>query len=168
MKTVSFALAAAAILATVATAQNQLPVKKVTGPIKTLQYGVHTPKASPVIVYSNTILSGYYSVPGTNEEWIDHGIITGNGDHDTITGAQVGYATTLLTGPAIRVRTYDGYTGFCGSLTGLGFLDGAPAGLVAWMAPDATPIEASWVLAMCVIEIGYHAPRRSRNRGRSR
>jgi len=148
MKTVSFALAAAAILATVATAQNQLPVHKVEGPIKTLKRGVQTPKAAPVIVYENTILSNFYSTPGTNEEWTDFGTIS-DPDHDTITDASFGYATTnpgtIGAGPVVRMRTYDDYTGFCLSpLSPLG-LDVSVSGLPG---AGATGLAIGWLVTL--------------------
>jgi hypothetical protein len=131
MKTVSFALASLAILASVATAQQQVPVQKVTG-VKSFQIGVAQPKSTSAVVYTNTLNTGYYSVPGPGEEWIDYGSardLSPLPEHGTIIYGSLGYATSSLTGPGlVRWRTYDGYTGGCTSLSP-GGLDVSISGL---------------------------------------
>ena len=130
MKTVSFTLAGLAILASVATAQKTVPVKQIKG-AKSMQIGVAAAKSTSAVVYSNTLSTGYYSVPGAGEEWLDWGSardLTPAAEHGTITSGTLGYATSGATGPVVRWRTYDGYTGGCVSLSP-GGLDVSVSGL---------------------------------------
>ena len=100
-----------------ASAQKLVPVKPVTG-MKSFQIGGSRPKSTSSIVYSNTLQTGWYAVPGIGEEWIDWGPTrAAAAEHGTITHGTFGYATSAATGPTVRWRTYDGYTGGCISLT---------------------------------------------------
>ncbi len=73
--------AAVLLLAAGLTAQTQVPVHKATTPqfagVYTLDGGLQkSPVASrsgPAVLFNNMILSGYYSVPGAGQEWIDEG-----------------------------------------------------------------------------------------------
>jgi len=119
MKTVSFALAGLAILASVAVAQKQVPVQQVKGE-KSFQIGAPAPKSVTAIVYSNTLSTGYYSTPGPGEEWLDWGVTRPlTPEHGTIIYGTMGYATSapLGSGPTVVWKTYDGYTGGCVSLS---------------------------------------------------
>ena len=89
------------------------PVLPVRGPVLETRRGGSASKSLPRVIYANTILSYFYSVPGTGEEWVDYGVIAAALDHDTVTELTLGYATT---GPStdLRFRVYPGYTGNCG------------------------------------------------------
>ncbi len=69
-------------LATPAVAQIQAPVQKATTPQfagvyhmgeGTLDRSATSPRLGPAVLFNNMILSGYYSVPGAGQEWIDEG-----------------------------------------------------------------------------------------------
>lgn len=126
MRTVSFAFASLAILASVATAQKSTTkVLPTMGPIKgemTLELGGSVPKTTTNAIYSNTTNVWGWGLPTANEEWVDWGDTAGNiagADHNTVIGGTFSYATTapLYTGPSVIWRTYDGYTGGCNSLS---------------------------------------------------
>jgi len=60
----------------------QPPVQKATTPRSagvyrmaegTLDRSAATPRGGPAVIFNNMTLSGYYSVPGANQEWIDEG-----------------------------------------------------------------------------------------------
>jgi len=55
-----------------------------------------------------------------------------------------------------------------GSLTGFDLIDGRPPPLVPWLSPGLTHREMLFVLALCVVEVGYHVPHRTLYRARSR
>jgi hypothetical protein len=96
-------------------AQQRLPrpVLPVQGPVVETKRGGSASKSLPRVIYANTIFSGFYSTPGTGEEWVDKGVIAAALDHDTVTELTLGYATTNPS-TDLRFRVYPGYTGFCG------------------------------------------------------
>jgi len=89
------------------------PVLPVRGPVIESNRGGSASKSMPRVIYSNTRWSGYYSIPGTGEEWVDYGVINAALDHDTVTELTLGYGTTGSS-TDLRFRVYPGYTGFCG------------------------------------------------------
>ena len=89
------------------------PVLPVRGPVLETRRGGSASKSLPRVIYANTIFSGFYSTPGTGEEWVDQGVIAAALDHDTVTELTLGYATTNPS-TDLRFRVYPGYTGFCG------------------------------------------------------
>ena len=72
--------AALAIVAS-ASAQTQLPVYKATNPKFAGVYRMDTgldasasaARSGPAVIFNNNVLSGYYSVPGAAQEWVDEG-----------------------------------------------------------------------------------------------
>ena len=117
MKTVSFALAAAAIIAvgSVANAQSVMKAEKVHS-VKTLQHDplsgtVVAQKAAPLVIYANTFSTGYFTRLTPAIEYLDWGLVTSNyagahaptpsAGHHCVTGIQFGYATN---GVSAQVR----------------------------------------------------------------
>ncbi len=99
-------LTGAAVLALTAglTAQSQLPVQKATTPqfagVYTLDGGLQKTavngRSGPAVIFNNMILSGYYSVPGAGQEWIDEGGLMDRNTSltDQINGFQFVYCST--------------------------------------------------------------------------
>lgn len=95
------------------------------------------------------------------------------GDYERDPGAQVHvggidvgavnrpYALRLWGRPIALLTTVGGRTGFK-------FIDGAAPPLVQRLVPNISPHEAAWLLSICALELGYHAPLRLLHRARSR
>ncbi|MFH0944527.1 MAG: hypothetical protein V2A76_04950 [Planctomycetota bacterium] len=114
MNTVSLALSLTLVLTSVATAQKVVPAQPVKGGVRSFQIGNSQPKSTSAVAYSNTLWSGYYTLPGIGEEFIDWGDARpAAADHGTIIRGSFGYGTSAATGPTVRWRIYDGYTGWC-------------------------------------------------------
>ena len=119
MKTAWLALSTILLLSSAASAQKVVSAEPIKGGIRSLQIGNSPPKSTSAIVYSNTLWTGYYSLPGAGEEWLDWGDArTHVAEFGTVIGGSFGYGTTapLANGPDVRWRNYDGYTGGCISL----------------------------------------------------
>ena len=118
MKAVLLALSTALLLSVVASAQKVFPAKPIKGGARSFQIGNSQPKSTSAIVYSNTLWTGFYAVPGAGEEWLDWGVARPvAAEHGTIIKGTFSYASTGAIGPTVRWRTYDGYTGGCVSLS---------------------------------------------------
>jgi len=78
----------------------------------------NTAKAGPDTIYNNNLLSGYYSVPGVNQEWIDNGKLADrNHDHlDQINGFDFTYCSAAANGVDDVVNFYDESV-YCGGPT---------------------------------------------------
>ena len=142
MKTVLLALSTTLLLTSVASAQKVVSAKPIKGGTRSFQIGDSQPKSTSAVVYSNTLSTGYFSTPGAGEEWIDWGFTRpAAADHGTIIRGSFGYWTSVRTGPTVRWRTYDGYTGGCVSLSPGGLdvsITGLPGTIFTVTAPGWT------------------------------
>ncbi|HEX9793646.1 MAG TPA: hypothetical protein VGC54_06645, partial [Planctomycetota bacterium] len=98
-------LTAFALFAGSLVAQSQLPVYKATNPKFAGVYRMDTgldpsaaaARSGPDVIFNNTIASGYYSVPGAFQEWIDEGGLYDRDSlklEDQINGFQFIYCTS--------------------------------------------------------------------------
>ncbi len=102
----------------------------------------NTVKSGPEVIYNNNALSGYYSVPGANQEWVDNGMFADrNSDSaEQVNGFNFTYCSSAPNAVDNVIRFYDesvycggpvnwpvadcayGFPGLPGSLNGNGNL----------------------------------------------
>lgn len=110
---------------------------------------------SLVTIWDNSDFSGFYFQPGTDEEWLDWGIITSTSGSDIVGQYSFGYATTALStavggpGASFCVNFYGGALGFC-SESGQGLLPDASFCFSGLPGASSSGIAAGWILTVTV------------------